>query len=115
MSSTPREWRFRIRHMLEAIERIQSYTAGMTREQLAADQRTLDAVVWNLTILGEAARHVPEDVTDANTEIPWQQIRGTRNRVVHGYDQIDFEIVWEVVQQELSPLIPVLDRILGDE
>ncbi len=54
MSSTPREWKFRVRHMREAIDRIQSYTTGMTREELAADQCTLDAVVWNLTVLGEA-------------------------------------------------------------
>ncbi len=112
MSSTPREWKFRVRHMRETIDRIQSYTAGMTREELAADQCTLDAVVWNLTVLGEAARHVPDDITDANPGIPWSQIRGTRNRVVHGYDRIDFEIVWEVIQQELASPIPVLEHIL---
>jgi uncharacterized protein with HEPN domain len=99
--------------MREAIERIQSYTSGMAREELESDQRTLDAVVWNLTVLGEAARQVPDDVTDANPEIPWPQIRGTRNRIVHGYDRIDFGIVWEVIQQELAPLIPILDRILN--
>ena len=114
MSSTPRKWKFRIRHMREAIDRIHSYTTGMTREELAADQCTLDAVVWNLTVLGEAARQVPDSVTEANPEIPWPQIRGTRNRVVHGYDRIDFEIVWEVIQQELAPLVPILEHILNE-
>ena len=115
MSSQSRKWKFRIRHMLEAIERIQQYASGLSRDQLSADTRTLDAIVWNLTVLGEAANHVPHVITLAYPQIPWPQIRGTRNRIVHGYDQIDFSIVWEVVQSELPPLVPVLQQIMTNE
>ena len=101
--------------MLEAIERIQQYASGASRDQLSADTRTLDAIVWNLMVLGEAANHVPDDITLAYPEIPWSQIRGTRNRVVHGYDRIDFSIVWEVVQNELPPLVPYLQQIMANE
>jgi len=97
--------------MLEAIAECRGFVAGMTREQFDADPRTHKAVVWNLTILGEAARHIPDDVLDQHPEIPWPQMRGIRNHIVHGYDRIDLEIIWNVVQGELPPLVPLLEAI----
>lgn len=111
MSSGARSWKFRIRHMLEAIERIHRYSAGMSRDALEANAMAVDAIVWNLAVLGEAARHVPEDVASSYGRIPWAQIRAIRNRIIHGYDQIDMQIVWNVVQHELAPLVPELERI----
>jgi uncharacterized protein with HEPN domain len=111
MSSTPRKWKYRIRHLLEAIAECQRFTAGMTEEQFGADAKTLKAVVWNLTIMGEAARQIPADIEAAYAEIPWATIRGMRNHIVHGYDVIDVGIVWNVVQDRLQPLVPILERI----
>jgi uncharacterized protein with HEPN domain len=65
-------------------------------------------------ILGEAARHVPDDVTQGYPDIPWPQMRGMRNHIVHGYDQIDLEIVWNVVTMELPPLVPRLEKMLQE-
>lgn len=111
MSSIPRKWKYRIRHLLEAIAECRRFTAGMTAEQFGADTRTLKAVVWNLTIMGEAARQIPPEIVTAYPEIPWAVIRGMRNHIVHGYDVIDVGIVWNVVQDRLQPLVPVLERI----
>ncbi len=62
-------------------------------------------------MIGEAARHIPPDVVAAFPEIPWATMRGMRNHIVHGYDRIKAEIVWEVVTADLPPLVPHLDRI----
>jgi len=112
MSSKPRKWKFRLRHVLEAIDRIEAYTSGLTVDQMAADRQRLDAVVWNLTVIGEAVRHIPDTVVSSYPEVPWSQMRGIRNRIVHEYDRLDTDIIWNVVQNELPPLIPVLQRIL---
>jgi len=114
MSSTAKPWKLRIRHMLEAIASCQSYVQGLNQEELAIKPQTLHAIAWNLTILGEAARHVPEEVAQRYPEIPWPQLRGMRNHIVHGYDQIDLEIVWNVVTVELRPLVASIERMLQE-
>ncbi|MDE2058711.1 MAG: DUF86 domain-containing protein [candidate division NC10 bacterium] len=98
--------------MLDAIAETRSYISGMSYDQFCEDAKTLKAVMWNLTIIGEAARHIPPTVEAAYPEIPWPQIRGMRNRIVHGYEQIDWEIVWKAVQEELPPLVPLFEKIL---
>ncbi len=114
MSSQPRKWKFRLRHVLEAVERIGAYASGCTIEQLATDRQRLDAVVWNLTVIGEAARHIPDTVVSSHPEVPGSQMRGIRNRIVQEYDRLDTEIIWNVVVNELPPLVPVLQRILSE-
>jgi len=114
MSSDRPKWKFRVRHVLDGIAQCRSFVAGMGEQQLGDDKRTLYAVVWALTVIGEAARHVPQEVIDRFPEIPWQQMRGMRNHIVHGYDRIKLEIVWEVVTRELPPLVPHLERILRE-
>jgi len=112
MSSPATKWKFHLRHMLEAVERIRLYTDGKTEAELRAAPMVLDAVVWNLMVLGDAARHVPESVVAAFPEVPWGQMRGIRNHIVHGYDRIDFDIVWAVIQSELPPLVAQLERVM---
>jgi uncharacterized protein with HEPN domain len=63
-------------------------------------------------MIGEAAGHVPLGVQQATPEVPWRQMRGIRNRIVHGYDTVDLEIVWKAVCDELPLLVPALERIL---
>jgi len=111
MSSTPHRWKYRIRHILDGITACQAYVSGMTEEQLAEDRRTLHAVAWELMMIGEAARHIPTEVAAAFPEVPWAKMRGMRNRIVHGYDRIKLEIVWDVVTVDLPPLVPHLERI----
>jgi len=114
MSSAHRLWKYRIQHMLDAITECQSFVLGMTQDQLGQDARTLKAIAFDLVILGEAARHVPPEIEAAYGTIPWHQVRGMRNHITHGYDQIDLEIVWKVVTVELPPLVPHLERILQE-
>ena len=114
MSSAPRAWKHRLRHMQEAAARILRYTEGMTEGDFRANLQVVDACVWNLTVFGEAARFIPGRIVQAYPEIPWPEIRGIRNRIVHAYDEIDLEIIWNVVRNELPPLIPLLNRIMRE-
>ena len=75
----------------------------------------IDAVIRNITIMGEATRYIPESVQAKYPEIRWDSIRGMRNVVVHQYENVDVELTWDVILRDLPALIPQLQRILDDE
>lgn len=112
MSSRPRKWKMRIQHILDAIAENLSFTDNISYAQLHQDQKTLKAIVWNLTVIGEAVRQLPPHVETDFPDVPWAKMRGMRNHIVHGYERIDLEIVWEVVRNELPPFVPFLREIL---
>jgi uncharacterized protein with HEPN domain len=107
----PREWRIRIEDILGAIDLIHEYTQGMDRPAFGADRRTVDAVVRNLIIIGEAATHVPDDVATAHPEIPWARMRGMRNLAVHEYFGVDEDVLWDTVTVNLPVLEPLLHNL----
>jgi len=115
MSSRPRRWRFRLLHIIEAVGRIQNFVEGMSLEGFIADVRTSDAVLRNLEIIGEAARLVPEHITDQYLQVPWADMRAMRNIVAHEYDQVNLLIIWAAIQQDLPPLVPLLQQVLDQE
>src|SRR5580658_7619862 len=80
--------------LVESANKILLYTAGLSFEEFLADGKTVDAVVRNFEIIGEAANRLPEDVKEQNPSIDWHRIRGFRNRIVHDYMGIDYKIVW---------------------
>ena len=110
-----RLWRFRLQDILEAIARIQSYTRGLTFDQFQLDRMTVDAVERNFIIIGEASRHVPDEVTGRYPSVLWRDMRDMRNVVVHGYWGVDLERVWDAIQQDLPPLVPLLQAVLQQE
>ena len=89
---------------------------GLMRDKKRADldaDRTLGlATLRCLEIVGGAASHVPESLRQQHPQIPWPQIIGTRNRLVHGYDLVDYDIIWSTVTEDLPPLIAELEKIL---
>jgi uncharacterized protein with HEPN domain len=107
-----RDWRFRVRDILAALSAIAEYTDGMTFEEFAADQRTLDAVIRNLVTMGESIRWIPEPILSAHPDVPWWTMRGVRNVVVHEYFGVDDVILWTTVQHDLPPLVPRLEAVL---
>ena len=111
----PRGWRMRIEDILDAIGRIQDYTRGMTFEAFSHDRKTIDAVVRNITIIGEAAGNVPSPVAEQHGEIPWRQMRDFRNVVVHAYFGVDLKVLWDTVRTDLPPLVDPLRRLLSEE
>jgi len=107
-----RDWRFRVRDILAALDAIAAYTEGMTFAAFVADARTRDAVVRNLMTMGESVRWIPEVILDAHPEVPWRTMRGVRNVVVHEYFGIDDAILWETVRGDLPPLTEPLETVL---
>lgn len=100
--------------IVEACEKIQRYTRGMTFDQFVEDERTMDAVVRNLEIIGEASRHIPEELTCQYPEVEWGRIVALRNIVAHEYFGVDEEIIWDVVQNKIPRLLEQIQRILQE-
>jgi len=113
--SPEREWIFRIRHILDAIAKITHYTEGMTHQQFANDERTVDAVIRNFLVIGEATRHISEDVRHANGDVPWRLMEGMRHVLVHDYDSVKVDTIWKTVVEDLPPLIDPLRRIIRSQ
>ncbi|HEX2988648.1 MAG TPA: DUF86 domain-containing protein [Chloroflexota bacterium] len=110
-----RQWKVRIDDMLESIERILRYTSGMDFAAFKSDERTIDAVMHNVEIIGEAARHIPAAVEAHNPAIPWTKMRGMRNLLIHQYSDVSIPILWQTVQEDIPPLPPLLRQILEQE
>ena len=106
--SAKREWRFYIADMIGFAERIVAYTEGMNQEQFIASDLNYDATLHKLILLGEAATHIPEHVRDFADDIVWRQVIGTRNRLIHGYLGIKNEVVWDIIENEIPPLLEQL-------
>jgi uncharacterized protein with HEPN domain len=96
-----------------ALARIRRYTGGMQREQFLGDEKTIDAVVRNLEIIGEAVRWLPDDFKLQHVGVPWGQIAGLRNRIVHDYFGLDLEIIWQVLENALREFEQQLEQIKG--
>jgi uncharacterized protein with HEPN domain len=101
---SPREWIFRLQDMLDAARKIQAYINGMTFEQFKKDEKTFDAVIRQLSIIGEASSQVPEEIASLAPEIPWSLIRGMRNILVHQYFGVDARLVWKTARKNLPEL-----------
>jgi len=107
-----RDWRARVLDMIAAIEEIQAFTAGMDFAAFKTDQRTVKATITDFAILGEAAAHVDRAILDARPEIPWQVIRAMRNTLVYAYFDVDPQILWTTIRQDLPPLLVALRALL---
>ena len=112
MSSRPRRWKFRLRHKIEALEKVGNYVEGMSLQEFLVDSKTSDAVLRNLEIIGEAARLVPEKVTSQYSEVPWADMLALRNVVAHEYDRVNLSTIWDAIHNDLPPLVPQLQRVL---
>lgn len=109
-----RRWDLYVRDMLQACERVTAYTAGMDQADFLSDRRTYDATLRNLELVGEAATRIPAAVRDAHAEIPWRDVIGTRNRIIHGYLGIDDDLIWGIVYQSVPELTPHLRALLEE-
>jgi len=102
----------RLTHMLNHAVEAVDMAKGRSRQDLDLDRQLNLALVRLLEIIGEAAVRVSEEARKRDLTIPWEAVRSMRNRLIHGYDDVDFDIVWDVVQKDLPELIPKLRRML---
>lgn len=100
-----------IEDIIASGNKIISYTEGISFEDFVADDKTVDAVIRNFEIIGEAANRLPETFKEKHPEIDWHRIRGFRNRIVHDYFGIDYSIVWQIKETFLPETLVLLGKI----
>ena len=106
-----REWRLYVADMKACCGRVADYSAGLSREQFEARRIVYDATLRNLELLGEAARHIPEEIRAQSPDIPWRRIVAVRNVLIHGYLGIDNDIIWDIISNEIEKLRLALERL----
>jgi len=97
----------------QAIDRIEQYTNKISFDDFFKDQKTVDAVVRNFEIIGEAANRVPDDFKQSHSDIEWHKVVGLRHRIVHEYFGIDIQIIWQIMHKDLPRLKQKLFPFLG--
>ena len=102
----------RLRHMLDHASEAVGMVQGKTRSDLDTDRQLNLSLVRLLEIVGEAAGRVPNVECVKYPDIPWPEIVSLRNRLIHGYDRVDFDILWQIVTQDLPPLIDILEQVV---
>lgn len=110
----PRDARVRIDDILAAIVRIETYTAGLTFDGFCGDQKTVDAVIRNFEVMGEAARHVDEATAQMSPAVPWLDLRDMRNILIHEYFGVDLKTVWRTIADDLPALKKHLVTLLQE-
>ncbi|MGH7826437.1 MAG: HepT-like ribonuclease domain-containing protein [Candidatus Binatia bacterium] len=105
----------RLRHMMDHAKEAVTTAQGKTRRDLDTDRLLNLALVRLLEIIGEAASRVPKQERERYPDIPWPEIVGLRNRLIHGYDEVDYDILWQIVTADLPPAISKLEKILTTE
>jgi uncharacterized protein with HEPN domain len=100
----PRDYKVYLDDILQAITRIQEYTAGLSPTAFAGDAKTFDAVVRNLELIGEAAKAVPEVIRSEHPEVDWKRISGLRDILIHQYFGVHAQIIWDIIKNKLPAL-----------
>ena len=105
------DWGDYLSDILQSIAEVRTFTRGMTYKSFAKDRKTVNAVIRSLEVMGEAAKRIPDEVRTNHPEIPWKRMAGVRDKLIHEYAGVDLEMVWDVAQEELPPLKPLLEKL----
>jgi uncharacterized protein with HEPN domain len=105
----------RMRHMLDSAREARALVKGKKRQDLDSDRLLGLALVRLLEVLGEAAGRVSEEGRRKHPGVPWSQMVGLRNRLIHGYDSVDMDILWTIITKDLPPLIAILEKAVPAE
>jgi uncharacterized protein with HEPN domain len=109
-----RPWSFRIKDILDAVEKIQKFTESMTFAEFDKNTMALDAVIRNFEIIGEAGNHIPISIQNQYPRVPWRQIISMRNSLIHDYFGADNRVIWDTIQIHLADLKSQLLLIVAD-
>lgn len=113
MSPSTRDWRLYADDIIESCGKIRRFIAGMNYERFATDERTRDAVIRNIEIIGEAAKNLPDDVIAEAAGIDWRKVRGMRDVLAHAYFGLDTKVVWSTATTKLDELETAVRNLLA--
>ena len=109
-----REYKLFIQDIKECIEQIDEFLGNMTLEEFKADEKTSSAVVRKIEIIGEATKNVPKEIRQKYKELPWSDMARMRDKIIHSYFVVDYEVVWKTIQERLPEIKPRIDTILKE-
>ncbi|HSA38697.1 MAG TPA: DUF86 domain-containing protein [Methanoregula sp.] len=109
-----REYRLLLSDILQAAQDIQNFTQGKSREDFITDEKTKSAVLYKFAVMGEATKLLPDQVREQYPDIPWRSIAGLRDKVIHGYIGVDYELLWETIDKKNPLVITGLRKILDE-
>ena len=109
-----RDYKIYLEDILECIGKIHNYTTGLLLADFCNDPKTIDAVIRNLEIIGEAARRLPEEIRIKYPDVEWHKIISLRNVLIHEYPGIDLETIWDIIENKLSSFEKQVKEILRD-
>ena len=109
-----RNYRLYLKDIFEAMVAAQAFVEGMDFDAFVADDKTASAVVRKLEIVGEATKNVPERIRQQYSQVPWRDMAGMRDRIIHAYFEVDYSVVWETVRNRVPLLQPIFEQILKD-
>ena len=103
-----------LRDIIDAVEKIEKFTEGMDSERFYADDKTAYAVIRALEIIGEATKKVPQNIKESYPQVPWREMAGIRDKLIHDYFGVNLEVIWKTVQEDLPTLRPRILQILQE-
>lgn len=109
-----RDYKLYLHDIKEAIEKIESFIEGYTFEEFTNDHKTIDAVIRNLEIIGEAAKHIPKRVREKHPDVDWKAMIGMRNILAHEYFGVRIGIIWKTIKERLPALRNKIEEILKE-
>lgn len=100
--------------MLSSCKYCLKHIEGMTFKEFEKDMKTIHAVQHQLLVLGEATKRIENEFRKKNPDIPWKEMAGTRDVLIHSYEEADLEIIWDIVSLKISDIIPKIEKLLAD-
>jgi len=109
-----REYKLFVQDIADCIEKVNEFVGGMTFEEFSRDDKTISAVVRKLEIIGEATKNLPKSLRAKHPEVPWKDMAGMRDKIIHAYFGLNLQIVWKVVKERLPELKPLVKKVLKE-
>ncbi|MCD6228810.1 MAG: DUF86 domain-containing protein [Candidatus Omnitrophica bacterium] len=109
-----RDYRLYLKDILSAMEAIEKFTQGMNFKDFRENDMVYSAVIRKFEIIGEAAKNLPEEIKQKYPEIPWKSMAGMRDRLIHFYFGVKYELVWETIKREIPKIKPLIEKIIED-